>query len=126
MDGYVIGDVKTPAYIYRAVALSVYDGDTMTLDIDVGFGVWLHKQKVRLWGIDTPEMRGEERPEGIIARDFVRGIVPAGKPLLIQTRRDKTGKYGRWLAEVFVEVGDVMISLNESLVARGLAKRALY
>ena len=126
MDGYVIGDVKTPAYIYRAVALSVYDGDTMTLDIDVGFGVWLHKQKVRLWGIDTPEMRGEERPEGIIARDFVRGIVPAGKPLLIQTRRDKTGKYGRWLAEGLVEVGDVMISLNESLVARGLAKRALY
>ena len=51
-------------YIYKAEVVSVYDGDTITVDIDLGFNVVLRKQKIRLGGINTPEIRGEEREEG--------------------------------------------------------------
>lgn len=123
--------VDAPAYVYRAIGVSVYDGDTITVDIDCGFGVWLRGQKVRLHGIDTPEVRGDEREEGLVARDCVRGLVPAGQPLLLKTTKDKTGKYGRWLAEVYVlppgsPPGTPRVCINELLVRRGLARRAVY
>jgi micrococcal nuclease len=123
--------VEAPAYVYRAISVSVYDGDTITVDIDCGFGVWLRGQKVRLYGIDTPEVRGEEREAGLVARDYVRHLIPTGRPILIRTQKDKTGKYGRWLAEVFVMLpstppGSPSICINESLVQRGFARRMVY
>jgi micrococcal nuclease len=48
-------------YTYKAKVLSVYDGDSLRLDIDLGFKVVMQNQRVRLLGIDTPEVRGEER-----------------------------------------------------------------
>jgi endonuclease YncB( thermonuclease family) len=56
-------------YNYRAFVTGVYDGDSITVDIDLGFNNWMKNQKVRLYGINTPELRGEERPSGLIARD---------------------------------------------------------
>ena len=47
-------------YEYRATVISVYDGDTITVDIDLGFGIVLRKQKLRLYGLNTPEVRGAE------------------------------------------------------------------
>lgn len=47
-------------YEYKAQVVSVYDGDTLTVDIDLGFEVWLRKQKIRLAGIDTPEINALE------------------------------------------------------------------
>ena len=47
-------------YIYNAFVTSVYDGDTITCNIDCGFGVILQKQKIRLYGLNTPEMRGDK------------------------------------------------------------------
>ena len=44
-------------YEYRAKILRVVDGDTVDVDIDLGFGVWMHKERVRMMGIDTPESR---------------------------------------------------------------------
>ena len=49
-------------YTYKARCVSVYDGDSITLDIDLGFNHWMLNQKIRLLGIDTPEIRGPERP----------------------------------------------------------------
>lgn len=48
-----------PAYLYRAVVVRVVDGDTINVDIDLGFYVWIKKQRIRLFGIDTPEVRGD-------------------------------------------------------------------
>ena len=59
-------------YYYDAEVTGVYDGDSITVDIDLGLGVWLKGQKLRLIGIDTPEMRGAEKEAGKVARDFVR------------------------------------------------------
>jgi micrococcal nuclease len=57
-------------YTYRAKIISVYDGDTVTALVDLGFGI-TNKIKIRLKGINTPEVRGAERPEGIVSRDYL-------------------------------------------------------
>ena len=44
-------------YEYKCKIVKVIDGDTVDVDIDLGFGVWLHKERIRLYGIDTPESR---------------------------------------------------------------------
>ena len=62
-------------YEYRAYVKNVYDGDSITVDIDLGFGVLLQSQKIRLLKINTPEIRGSERASGIISRDALRGKI---------------------------------------------------
>ncbi len=91
--------MKPYLYHYSAVITEVYDGDTVTADIDLGFGLWMRGQKLRLHGIDAPELRGAEREEGLKSRDFLRGLV-LGKEVTLRTIKDKRGKYGRWLAEI--------------------------
>jgi micrococcal nuclease len=88
-------------YTYSAEAKKVYDGDTITVDFDLGFGVILINQKLRLIGINTPEVRGESRKQGLISRDKLRERI-LGEKVIIKTTKDRKGKYGRWLAEVFV------------------------
>ena len=108
-------------YNYRALVMSVYDGDSITVDIDLGFNNWMKNQKVRLYGIDTPEIRGEERPGGLIARDRLRELI-LDKEIVIKSYRDKTGKYGRWLATIFIkDVDGAWENINQLLLAEGLA-----
>jgi len=71
-------------YRYSANVTSVYDADTCTVDIDLGLGIWMRKQKLRFFGINAPEMRGPERPKGILARDFCRQLIDK-KRIIIQT-----------------------------------------
>ena len=52
-------------YEYRCKILRVVDGDTVDVDIDLGFGVWMHKERIRLHGIDTPESRTRDKVEKI-------------------------------------------------------------
>ena len=104
-------------YEYKAYVQKVYDGDTITVDIDLGFGIILKKQVLRLIGIDAPELRGLEREEGIKARDELRGRI-LYKNVLIRTKKDKKGKYGRWLAVIFYDEKNI----NEWLLRRGFAK----
>ena len=96
-------------YNYRAVVTSVYDADTITIDIDLGFGVELKKQKIRLWNINAPEIRGEERPAGLVSRDALREKI-LGKSILLTTIKDKKGKYGRYIGKIFLPLE----ILNES------------
>ena len=105
-------------YIYKAYCTSVYDGDTITVDIDLGLGIWVRKQKIRLYGINTPELRGKEREEGLIVRDYVRGEI-LNKWITIETHKDKTGKYGRWLGTVIIEGR----CLNDELLSLGFAQQ---
>ena len=106
-------------YEYRAFVRKVYDGDTITCDIDLGVNMIMRNQKLRLVGINTPEVRGESRPEGLKVRDIVRSRI-SNKWVTIKTHRDKKGKYGRWLAEIY-EAG-VEESLTQWLLKEGYAK----
>tara|TARA_B100000676_G_C17905657_1_gene747135 strand:+ start:564 stop:884 length:321 start_codon:yes stop_codon:yes gene_type:complete len=102
-------------YEYKAVIVSVYDGDTVTADIDLGFEVWLKGQKLRLLNIDTPEVRGAERAEGLVARDALRNKILDKTVIINSTGK---GKYGRWLVEIFLEEENI----NNWLLTEGYAK----
>ena len=69
-------------YEYKCKVTRVVDGDTVDIDIDLGFGVWLHKERVRIYGIDTPESRTrdlEEKKFGLMAKEFVKKFVKGDK-----------------------------------------------
>ena len=87
-------------YQYKAIITDVYDGDTVTADIDLGFDIWRRNERLRLFGIDAPEVRGEEREQGLLARDALRERL-VGREVTICTIKDKTGKYGRYLVRIF-------------------------
>lgn len=108
-------------YEYKAFITAVYDGDTVTANIDLGCNVWLHGEKLRLFGIDAPEVRGEEREEGLKSRDWLRSVI-LNREVVVKTKKDKKGKYGRYLAEILVEGVDVA-TLS---VAAGMAQWAEY
>ena len=106
-------------YFYNATVRSIYDGDTIRVDIDLGFNIWMYNQSIRLWGIDTPEVSGVERPEGLIARQFVLDRIPPGTEIKILTVKDSKEKFGRYLATIYY--GPEMTNLNEELIATGNA-----
>jgi micrococcal nuclease len=115
-------------YFYKAIVREVYDGDTMTVDIDLGLRHWVHEEKLRLLRINAPEVKGESSAAGIKSRDFVRKMV-LGKSVVIETFKDDQEKYGRYLAEVWVEdphKKGQYINLNDCLVKEGLAKYQQY
>lgn len=99
-------------YRYKAKVVEVYDGDTITCDIQLGFNVVMQGQKIRLYGINTPEVRGKEKPRGLIVRDYLRRKI-LNKDVLLQTFKDKKGKYGRFLAIVHFQGQDINADLYE-------------
>ncbi|WP_299945378.1 thermonuclease family protein [uncultured Ruegeria sp.] len=117
--------MKVP-YIYRAHVTDVYDADTITVTVDQGFHSSMEKLKVRLFGINAPEVRGPERPEGLVSRDWLQEQI-LGKDIIMQTFKAGRGKgkYGRWLANIYRSEGDE-ISLNDEMINLGLAKAADY
>ena len=104
-------------YEYRAYVRKVYDGDTVTVDIDLGFNIILHKQKIRLLKINAPEVRGEQREKGLKSRDALREKV-GSKWVTLKTQKDKKGKFGRWLGELWIED----LSVNDWLLSEGWAQ----
>lgn len=114
-------DLDKALYRYRAVVRSVYDGDTCTLDIDLGLGTWVHGEKVRLSRINAPEVRGDEREAGLKSRDFLRETID-GHDVVIETITDTKGKYGRYLAEIWLKQPDgCYANVNDLLVSAGQA-----
>ena len=93
----------------------VVDGDTVDVDIDLGFGVWLRKQRIRMYGIDTPESRTSdpiEKMYGKAATAFLVKWTNAGD-LYLKTFKDGKGKYGRILGELWYGIEH---NINQLLV----------
>jgi len=89
---------------YHCVITRIIDGDTIDVDIDLGFDCWLHRQRIRLHGIDTPESRTrdlEEKKYGLAAKAFVEKFIPLGSAALLNTK--EKGKYGRYLGDFKVK-----------------------
>ncbi len=108
-------------YHYKAVVISVYDGDTCTVDIDLGLHAWIRGEKLRLNRINAPELKGNERPKGLKSRDFLKSKIE-GKEVVIETIKDKKGKYGRYLVEIWLEEKPgKFININELIVKEGFA-----
>ena len=121
-------------HTYRCTILKVVDGDTVDVDIDLGFGVWMRKERIRVLGIDTPESRTRDKVEktyGIMAKEFVKSYLPVGSVQTLQTEKDGTGKFGRTLGKFLVydkktdsemHLGDIMIREHLAVKYEGQSK----
>lgn len=116
-------------YEYNATVTEVVDGDTIVIDLDLGFDIKFTNQKVRLLGIDTPESRTSDKVEkvfGLASKDFAKKFVVGCKNhVIIRTHisegTDDNGreKFGRLLAEVINP--DTKEVLNEQLISKNYA-----
>ena len=79
---------------YKAIVTAVYDADTITVDIDLGFHIWSRGEKIRLFGINAPEVRGIERPQGLKSRDWLRERI-LDKEIVLKTHKSLTQKFFR-------------------------------
>ena len=111
---------KSHLYFYQATVNSVYDGDTVKVDIDLGLKVIVKHESLRLNRINAPEVRGDEREQGLMSRDYLRSRID-NKTVFLQTLKDKKGKYGRYLAEILLEENGELININDEMVEKGFA-----
>jgi|TARA_Y100000361_G_scaffold120115_1_gene111724 micrococcal nuclease len=113
-------------YIYRGKLERVVDGDTIDALIDVGFDIWV-KKRIRYKGIDTWESRTrnlEEKALGLKAKERNKELleVVSSKPGYFRLKSYGTGKYGRVLAEIFIEDAEgIQYNINETLIKEGHA-----
>ena len=102
-------------YEYSCKVTRVVDGDTCDCLIDCGFN-FLHKCRVRLYGIDTPESRTrnkDEKVRGKMAGAFLKDAIENGEKVVIQTKlKDSRGKFGRVLGEIIVDG----VNINQAMV----------
>jgi len=128
-------------YQYNAIVHKVVDGDTIEIDIDLGLLVWVHGEKVRLLGVNTPEVYGVKKgslewEEGNKASVFVKSVLKEKDEVIIETVKDKKEKYGRYLAIVYIKIDNTHIAglnrirnigdyycLNDILIEKGLAEK---
>jgi len=108
---------------YHARVTRVIDGDTVVCDIDQGMHDWKHDQRIRLFGINAPEIRGPQKEKGLKARSYMMQLMSYVhlSDIILQTHKDKTGKYGRWLGTLWIFKDGSWVNLNEAMVDGGHA-----
>tara|TARA_R110000751_G_scaffold303929_1_gene418990 strand:- start:96 stop:518 length:423 start_codon:yes stop_codon:yes gene_type:complete len=118
-------------YEYTCKVERVVDGDTCDVVLDLGFNI-LHKCRVRLFGIDTPESRTrdlDEKARGILAKNYLKDAIETGKKVVIQTKlKDSKGKFGRVLGDVVVDginINQLMIDDYHAVKYFGQNKQAI-
>jgi len=119
-------------YEYRCKVVKIVDGDTVDVDIDLGFGVWLKKERIRMFGIDTPESRTrdlDEKKYGLMAKDYITRLLDDEGGIVLKTHKDAEGKYGRILGELWrttdfadTSINDLMIKNHHAVSYHGQSK----
>jgi micrococcal nuclease len=107
-------------WTYRAKVVRVIDGDTVDVDIDLGFGIWQKNERVRIMGIDTPESRTRDKIEkkfGLAAKAKLKSIL--GKDTVLKTTINKKGldmkgKFGRVLGDFLQDDKSVAKTMCET------------
>ena len=110
--------------IYKAKVLRVIDGDTIDVDIDLGFSIVLHKQRIRLYGIDAPESRTSDKEEkiyGMMSKNYLKKHCPKGSTITLETTLDKKGKFGRILGNIVVDALPKPFNINQRMIEENLA-----
>jgi len=105
---------------YKAKIVKIVDGDTIDVDIDLGFDIILSKQRIRLYGIDTPESRTRDKEEkfyGKLSTKFLKDQCKNSSNIFIKTHLDKKGKFGRILGEIIVDGVNVNKVMVENYMA---------
>lgn len=105
-------------YEYAARLIRLVDADTLILDIDLGMNIWLNSQRIRLAGLNAPELATDEgKAAAAWVRDWLTRHAYSGT-VTIRTQKDRSDNYGRLLATVAAQDGAV---LNSELLAAGHA-----
>lgn len=108
-------------FCYNATVVRIVDGDTLRLNIDLGFHTILKNQSVRLTGVDAPETRSKDpktKAAGLAAEKALSGFVEEGSKVVVRTLLDDEGKYGRILGTIFIENGT---NINKFLIDNNYA-----
>jgi len=107
-------------YEYSCEVKKIVDGDTIDVVLDLGFSI-LHKCRVRLYGIDTPESRTrnkDEKVRGKLAAKYLEDAINNGTKVVLRSKlKDSKGKYGRVLGEVVVDDININVSMIENYMA---------
>ena len=117
---------------YKAKIRRIVDGDTVDVDIDLGFDMILSKQRIRLYGIDTPESRTRDKEEkfyGKLAASFLKEQCKKGTCIALRTYLDKRGKFGRILGELIVDgvnINELMIESHMAVEYDGRSKTDIH
>lgn len=120
-------------YEYKCLINRVVDGDTVDIDIDVGFGIWIKDERVRVMGIDTPESRTRDLVEkafGLASKERLKELIPEGTIQILKTEVDKSGedakgKFGRILGDFLVEgkrITETLIEEGHAVAYHGQSK----
>ena len=105
-------------YCYEATVTRIVDGDTIDLGINQGLNI-RRQEKTRLGRINTWENRGIERPMGLKATASLDSLI-GFKKIVIETDKDRRGKYGRYIIDVYLQVNDsVCINVNDWMIWKG-------
>ena len=124
-------------YDYRCKIIKIIDGDTVDVDIDLGFGIWHHKERVRIYGLDAPESRTRDKIEkvfGKFAKQCVKDWLPTGSIQKLVTEKDKSGKFGRILGKFrvhephldrYVILNDFMVDNHYAVEYNGQSKQKI-
>ena len=104
-------------YWYKAEVVRVVDGDTIVVDVDLGFYTYRVDEWIRFARIDAPETHSATREAGLASKAFLEGLLPVGQSIIVQTQRDKRDSFRRYIGEIWL--GDV--NLNDRMVGEGHA-----
>ena len=113
-------------YHYPCKIIKVVDGDTVDVDIDLGFGVWMKNQRIRMYGIDAPESRTSNQTEkqyGLASKRFLESMCEDKNGLVLRTHKDSKGKFGRILGELWRTTDYADKSINEYMIEKHHAVR---
>lgn len=118
--------MQSNLFHYKALITDVYDGDTCTADIDLGFGIWIRGEKLRLHRINAPEIVGASKLKGRESQKFLHSLI-GKKEVTLETIKDKKEKYGRFLAEIWiVDKEGMRMNVNDLMVEKGYAEYKKY
>lgn len=108
-------------YNYKAKVYRVVDGDTIIVDIDLGFNTFVSNVRLRLARINAPETKGASIEAGKVSKDFLTNLLDK-KDIMIKTSKSQIDIYGRYIAEVYL--GEV--NINDLMVEKGFAVSHKY
>jgi micrococcal nuclease len=107
---------------FRVDVNRVIDGDTLDVSFYLGLGIWLNTQRIRLRGINTPEMKGEERLLGMKVKQYLVDALNKAEVVVAKTDEASKGKYGRFLAIIYAKLDGKWVNVNKELLRQGAAK----
>ena len=116
-------------WTYRAKVVRVIDGDTVDVDVDLGFGIWQKNERVRIMGIDTPESRTRNKIEkkfGLASKQYFKDWVAKYDSVLVEST--EKGKFGRILGELWTfdtNINEKMIERHHAVRYHGQSKKEI-